>query len=139
MVATSTLSIRPVTGFLSENAEFADAVSAAGIIFVGPSSAYIRAMGLKHEARGIATAANVPVIPGTSLLESAAEACEAARTLGFPVMLKATGGGGGMGLQVCNTKQEMTDSFAVVQGRGSTLPKNSGVFLEKYCPGSRQM
>ncbi|KAK8142774.1 hypothetical protein G3M48_008274 [Beauveria asiatica] len=77
-------------GFLSENAEFADAVTAAGIVFVGPSSASIRAMGLKHGARAVAVAAHVPVIPGTSLLESANDACVAARALGFPVMLKAT-------------------------------------------------
>ncbi|XWW94517.1 hypothetical protein V2A60_002460 [Cordyceps javanica] len=129
----------PGYGFLSENAEFADAVSSAGIIFVGPSSASIRAMGLKHEARAIAVAADVPVIPGTQLLESAAEACEAARALGFPVMLKATGGGGGMGLQVCHTEHEVNDAFAVVKSRGSTLFKNSGVFLEKYFPNSRHV
>lgn len=96
-------------------------------------------MGLKHEARAIAVAANVPVIPGTSLLESSAKACEAARALGFPVMLKATGGGGGMGLQVCHTEQEVSDAFAVVQSRGSTLFQNSGVFLEKYFPNSRHV
>ncbi|KAM3538013.1 hypothetical protein ARSEF1564_009070 [Beauveria bassiana] len=129
----------PGYGFLSENAEFADAVTAAGIVFVGPSSASIRAMGLKHEARAIAVAANVPVIPGTSLLESADDACVAARALGFPVMLKATGGGGGMGLQVCHTEQEVTDAFSVVKSRGSTLFKNSGVFLEKYYPSSRHV
>lgn len=129
----------PGYGFLSENAEFADAVSAAGLVFVGPSSASIRAMGLKHEARAIASAASVPVIPGTLLLESASEACDAARALGFPVMLKATGGGGGMGLQVCNSEQEVNDAFVVVQSRASTLFKNSGVFLERYFPNSRHI
>ncbi|KAM3501830.1 hypothetical protein MY10362_005262 [Beauveria mimosiformis] len=129
----------PGYGFLSENAEFADAVTAAGIVFVGPSSASIRAMGLKHEARAIAVAAHVPVIPGTSLLESADDACVAARALGFPVMLKATGGGGGMGLQVCHAEQQVTDAFSVVKSRGSTLFKNSGVFLEKYYPSSRHV
>lgn len=129
----------PGYGFLSENADFADVASSAGVTFVGPSSASIRAMGLKHEARAIAVAANVPVIPGTALLESASKACEAARTLGFPVMLKATGGGGGMGLQVCETEQGVLDAFAVVESRASTLFKNSGVFLEKYYPNSRHV
>ncbi|KAM3547513.1 hypothetical protein MY1884_009535, partial [Beauveria asiatica] len=129
----------PGYGFLGENAEFADAVTAAGIVFVGPSSASIRAMGLKHEARAVAVAAHVPVIPGTSLLESANDACVAARALGVPVMLKATGGGGGMGLQVCHTEQQVTDAFSVVQSRGGALFRNGGVFLDKYCPGSRHV
>lgn len=129
----------PGYGFLSENAEFADAVSSAGIIFVGPSSASIKAMGLKHEARGIAEAARVPVVPGTQLLASAADATKAARKLGFPVMLKATGGGGGMGLQVCHTEADVDKAFAMVESRASTLFKNSGVFLEKYYPRSRHI
>ncbi|KAK8915831.1 Putative urea carboxylase [Metarhizium anisopliae BRIP 53293] len=129
----------PGYGFLSENAEFAGAVSSAGIIFVGPSSASIKAMGLKHEARAIAEAANVPVVPGTQLLSSAAEVVKAARDLGFPVMLKATGGGGGMGLQACDTEIELEKAFATVQSRASTLFKNSGVFLEKYYPRSRHI
>lgn len=129
----------PGYGFLSENADFADAVSSAGMIFVGPSSASIKAMGLKHEARAIAEAANVPVVPGTQLLASASEAIPAARKLGFPVMLKATGGGGGMGLQVCQTEGDIDEAFATVESRATTLFKNSGVFLEKYYPCSRHI
>src|SRR6478736_8684998 len=110
----------PGYGFLSENAEFADTISSAGIIFAGPSTASIRAMGLKHEARGIAQSANVPVIPGTQLLASAEEATKAATELGFPVMLKATGGGGGMGLQICNSADEIAKAFAMVESRAGT-------------------
>jgi urea carboxylase len=131
--------IIPGYGFLSENVEFADMVAAAGITFAGPSSASIKAMGLKHEARAIAEAANVPVIPGTALLASSGEATEAAIRLGFPVMLKATGGGGGMGLQICHTEQEVEKAFSMVESRASTLFKNSGVFLEKYYPRSRHV
>lgn len=131
--------IIPGYGFLSENVEFADMVAGAGITFVGPSSASIKAMGLKHEARAIAEAANVPVIPGTTLLASPGEATEAAIRLGFPVMLKATGGGGGMGLQICHTEDEVEKAFSMVESRASTLFKNSGVFLEKYYPRSRHV
>ncbi|EXA41867.1 hypothetical protein NW761_009192 [Fusarium oxysporum] len=129
----------PGYGFLSENAEFADTISSAGIIFAGPSTASIRAMGLKHEARGIAKSVNVPVIPGTQLLASAKEATKAATELGFPVMLKATGGGGGMGLQICNSADEIAKAFAMVESRAGTLFKNKGVFLEKYYPRSRHI
>ncbi|KHO00381.1 acetyl-/propionyl-coenzyme A carboxylase alpha chain [Metarhizium album ARSEF 1941] len=131
--------VLPGYGFLSENADFASAVSAAGLVFVGPSSASIKAMGLKHEARAISEAAGVPVIPGTPLLASAAEAVEAARSLGFPVMLKATGGGGGMGLHACHTEHEVDKGFAMVQSRAITLFKNGGVFLEKHYPNSRHV
>ncbi|UKZ76817.1 hypothetical protein TrVFT333_004531 [Trichoderma virens FT-333] len=136
---TNANAIIPGYGFLSENVEFANAVTSAGITFVGPSSASINAMGLKHEARAIAQAANVPVIPGTQLLASAGAAVEAAKSLGCPVMLKATGGGGGMGLQICRSEQEVEKAFAMVESRASTLFKNSGVFLEKYYPSSRHI
>lgn len=96
-------------------------------------------MGLKHEARAIAQAANVPVIPGTGLLESAGAAVAAAKRLGCPVMLKATGGGGGMGLQICYSEQDVERAFAMVESRATTLFKNSGVFLEKYYPNSRHI
>ncbi|KAI9152083.1 urea amidolyase [Paramyrothecium foliicola] len=131
--------IIPGYGFLSENVEFARAAQDAGITFVGPSSASINAMGLKHEARAIAEAAQVPVIPGTQLLASAAEATRAAKALGFPVMLKATGGGGGMGLQICQDENEVNQAFAMVESRASTLFQNSGVFLEKYYSQSRHV
>ncbi|CAH0028307.1 unnamed protein product [Clonostachys rhizophaga] len=131
--------IIPGYGFLSENVEFAEAAASAGITFVGPSPASIKAMGLKHEARAIAEAANVPVIPGTQLLESAAAATEAGESLGFPVMLKATGGGGGMGLQICEDKEQVAKAFSMIESRAGALFKNSGVFLEKYYPRSRHI
>ncbi|KAM0810637.1 putative Urea amidolyase [Seiridium cardinale] len=131
--------IIPGYGFLSENAEFAQATLAAGIVFVGPSADAIKAMGLKHEARDIARTANVPIVPGTGLLSSAKEAVDSAKELGFPIMLKATGGGGGMGLQICNSEQEVEEAFALVESRAGALFKNSGVFLEKYYPRSRHI
>ncbi|KAH6980643.1 allophanate hydrolase subunit 2-domain-containing protein [Ilyonectria sp. MPI-CAGE-AT-0026] len=129
----------PGYGFLSENADFAAAAAAAGIIFVGPTINSIKAMGLKHEARQIAQAADVPVIPGTSLLASAPEAVESAKQLGFPVMMKATGGGGGMGLQICHNEQEVSKAYELVESRAGALFSNSGLFLEKYYPRSRHV
>ncbi|KAF4920664.1 putative urea carboxylase [Colletotrichum viniferum] len=131
--------IIPGYGFLSENADFAAAAEAAGITFIGPSVTSIKAMGLKHEAREIAHRAGVPTVPGTPLLSSAAEARESASRLGFPIMLKATGGGGGMGLQICQDEAEVERAFETVVSRAGTLFKNSGVFLEKYYPRSRHI
>lgn len=131
--------IFPGYGFLSENTEFADAAAAAGITFVGPSAASILAMGLKHEARALAQNAGVPVIPGTSLLQSQEDAVSKATQLGFPVMLKATGGGGGMGMQICADAQEVANAWSNVQSRAATLFKNNGVFMERYFPRARHV
>ncbi|KAK2011101.1 urea carboxylase [Colletotrichum eremochloae] len=137
--STGADAVFPGYGFLSENVAFADAVAAAGIIFIGPSSASIHAMGLKHKARSIAEAVNVPVIPGTSLVSSTREAIEGAKRIGFPIMVKATGGGGGMGLHICYDEQDIPNAFATVESRARALFKNSGVFLEKYYQCSRHI
>ncbi|KAI1119768.1 urea carboxylase [Nemania abortiva] len=129
----------PGYGFLSENATFAQKVVDAGMVFVGPSPESIADMGLKHRAREIARTAQVPIIPGTDLLGSEEEAFSAAEHLGYPVMLKATGGGGGMGLQVCCSSEDVQRAFEMVQSSGERLFKNSGVFLEKYYPQSRHV
>ncbi|KAF1810058.1 urea carboxylase [Eremomyces bilateralis CBS 781.70] len=109
------------------------------MVFVGPSSDSILEMGLKHRAREIAIQAKVPVVPGTDLLESEDEVLAAAERLGYPVMLKATGGGGGMGLQVCKSTEDVSAAFAMVRSRGEKLFKNSGLFLEKYYLNSRHI
>ncbi|KAJ5305826.1 hypothetical protein N7508_004841 [Penicillium antarcticum] len=131
--------IIPGYGFLSENVEFAEAVAKAGITFAGPSSASIKSMGLKHEAKRIAEAAHVPTIVGTSLLSSAEHAIVSAKRIGFPVMMKATGGGGGMGLQICYSEEDVEQAFALVESRSGALFGNSGTFLEKYYPHSRHI
>jgi urea carboxylase len=109
------------------------------MVFAGPSADSITEMGLKHRARQLAVSIDVPVVSGTDLLSTAEEAVEAANKLAFPVMLKATGGGGGMGLQICQSADEVRTTFASVQSRGETLFKNAGVFLEKYYPKSRHV
>ena len=129
----------PGYGFLSENAAFAERVEQSGMVFAGPSPECITKMGLKHEARELAIAAGVPVVPGTGLLDTADDAIKAGDELGYPLMLKATGGGGGMGLQICQNAEEVRSKFVSVKSRGEQLFKNAGVFLEKYYPKSRHV
>ncbi|PWY88768.1 hypothetical protein BO94DRAFT_515732 [Aspergillus sclerotioniger CBS 115572] len=132
--------IIPGYGFLSENADFARAVASSGIAFVGPSPESIEAFGLKHTARDLATKAGVPIVPGSQgLVKSEDEAVAMAKELGFPVMLKATAGGGGMGLLTCNTEKEVRDSFLTVRSRGEALFKNAGIFIERYYPSSHHI
>ncbi|KAI9368323.1 allophanate hydrolase subunit 2-domain-containing protein [Aspergillus egyptiacus] len=132
--------IIPGYGFLSENADFARAVSSAGLVFVGPSPESIEAFGLKHTARDLATKAGVPIVPGSQgLVTSEDEAVTVATSLGFPVMLKATAGGGGMGLLTCGTEKEVRESFQTVQSRGEALFKNAGLFIERYYPSSHHI
>ncbi|KAH3255526.1 hypothetical protein KXW23_009426 [Aspergillus fumigatus] len=132
--------IIPGYGFLSENADFARAVAAAGLVFVGPSPESIEVFGLKHTARELATKAGVPIVPGSpGLINNEHDAVEVAQKLGYPVMLKATAGGGGMGLLTCNSDAEVRKSFATVKSRGEALFKNAGVFIERYYPASHHI
>ncbi|KAL4934449.1 bifunctional urea carboxylase/allophanate hydrolase [Aspergillus undulatus] len=132
--------IIPGYGFLSENSDFARAVASAGMVFVGPSPESIEAFGLKHTARELATKAGVPIVPGSQgLVTSEDEAVTVSQSLGFPVMLKATAGGGGMGLLTCNNEKEVRESFQTVQSRGEALFKNAGLFIERYYPSSHHI
>ncbi|MGL5010360.1 MAG: biotin carboxylase N-terminal domain-containing protein, partial [Paracoccaceae bacterium] len=94
---TGAEAVHPGYGFLSENAGFAEALAAQGIAFIGPDPAHLRAFGLKHTARDLAAKAGVPLLPGTGLLADVGAAVRAAAALGYPVMLKSTAGGGGVG------------------------------------------
>ena len=132
--------IIPGYGFLSENTDFARQVADAGMVFVGPSPKCIEDFGIKHTARELASKAVVPIVPGTKgLVKSEDEAIEEANKLGFPVMLKATAGGGGMGLLTCHDDKQVRESFKTVQSRGETLFKNSGLFIEKFYPSSHHI
>ena len=103
------------------------------MVFVGPSPEAIDSFGIKHTARELAMAAGVPVVPGTrGLVDSVEDAITESEKLGFPVMLKATAGGGGMGLAACKDVNEVKDSYAMVKSRGENLFKNSGLFIERY-------
>ncbi|KAI1455092.1 AHS2-domain-containing protein [Annulohypoxylon moriforme] len=129
----------PGYGFLSENADFARLVHDAGMVFIGPSSEAIHNMGLKHVARDLAVSAGVPIIQGSKLLGSAEEVLAVSRDIGFPVMLKASGGGGGMGQQACWSEDEIPAAFSNVESRSKALFGDSGVFMERYYPTSHHI
>ncbi|KAL8684892.1 MAG: hypothetical protein Q9218_008083 [Villophora microphyllina] len=132
--------IIPGYGFLSENADFARSVATAGMAWVGPGPESIESFGLKHTARKLAVKAGVPVVPGSDgLISSEDDAVSESKRLGFPIMLKATAGGGGMGLATCNNVDEVKTSFATVKSRGEALFKNAGLFMERFYPDSHHV
>ncbi len=137
--ATDAQAVHPGYGFLSENAGFAEALADAGLRFIGPRPEHIMAFGLKHEARALAKACNVPLVPGTDLLETVHEATRAAEALGFPLMLKSTGGGGGIGLQLVRSRGELEKAFESVRRLGAANFKHSGVFLERFVEQARHI
>ncbi|SAL29401.1 urea carboxylase [Caballeronia telluris] len=131
--------IHPGYGFLSENAEFGEACGAAGIAFIGPTPAQLRAFGLKHTARAIAAEQGVPMLEGTGLLDDVDGALEAAARIGYPVMLKSTAGGGGIGMRVCWNADELAAHFDVVKRLGQNNFSDAGVFIEKYIERARHL
>lgn len=110
--------VHPGYGFLSENATFAESVTANGIIWCGPRPEIIRLMGIKHEARRIASAAHVEVVPGSEgLVSTEDEALDTAAICGYPVILKATAGGGGMGMVICEDEEALKGNFVSTKNR----------------------
>ncbi|HEY8975732.1 MAG TPA: biotin carboxylase N-terminal domain-containing protein, partial [Burkholderiaceae bacterium] len=107
--------IHPGYGFLSENPGFADACEAAGIAFVGPTAQQMRAFGLKHTARSLAQSHGVPLLPGSGLLDGLDAALAEAERIGYPVMLKSTAGGGGIGMRLIRRADEMPAAFEAVE------------------------
>jgi urea carboxylase len=136
---TGAEAIHPGYGFLSENAGFAEACAQAGIAFIGPTPDQMRAFGLKHRARALAERAGVPLAPGSLLLDDAAHARREARRIGYPVMIKSTAGGGGIGLQLCRSEDEMEALFGRVARLAGGNFADSGVFLEKYVARGRHI
>ena len=138
-LATGAGAIHPGYGFLSEDAEFARAVEAAGLIFVGPTPAQLELFGVKHTARDAAALAGVPLLSGTGIMPDAAHAVEAAESLGYPVMLKATGGGGGIGILPCHNDQDVVAAFESVTRVAGAGFRTSGVFLERLVERARHV
>ncbi|WP_342631001.1 urea carboxylase [Marinobacter alkaliphilus] len=136
---TGAEAIIPGYGFLSENADFAETCEAEGIVFIGPTPEQMREFGLKHRARELAEAAGVPLAPGSGLLETLDEALQTAERLGYPVMLKSTAGGGGIGLTRCNSEYELRDAFETVRRQGQSFFNDSGVFLERFIARARHV
>lgn len=137
--ASGAQAIHPGYGFLSENAAFAEACEAAGIAFVGPTPEQLRLFGLKHTARALAKAHGVPMLEGTGLLANVDEAVHAAAVVGYPVMLKSTAGGGGIGMRVCYHAEELRDAFDAVVRLGKNNFSDAGVFIEKYIERARHL
>ena len=131
--------IHPGYGFMSENAGFAEACAAAGIVFIGPTPHQMRAFGLKHTARELAQQAGVPLLPGTGLLAGLAEAHSAAERIGYPVMLKSTAGGGGIGMRLCRSSEELGSAFVSVRHLSENNFKNDGIYLEKFVEHARHI
>lgn len=129
----------PGYGFLSESSEFAAACEAAGMIFLGPTPDQMRDFGLKHRARELAAAAGVPLIPGTGLLSSLEEALRQAEHIGYPIMLKSTAGGGGIGLSRCETPDELTAAYESAGRLGREFFRDGGTFLERYIGHARHI
>ncbi|KAK3314115.1 urea carboxylase [Apodospora peruviana] len=129
----------PGYGFLSENSEFAQLLQDSGILFAGPQPQTITEFGLKHRARELAIRAGVPVVPGTPIITTKEEAARECKRLGYPVMVKATAGGGGMGLFVCREPESLDAAIDTVKSRGAALFKDSGFFLEKYVENARHI
>ena len=131
--------IHPGYGFMSENASFAESCERAGIVFIGPTPDQMRAFGLKHTARELAQLAKIPLLPGTGLLANLDDALAAAQHIGYPVMLKSTAGGGGIGMRLCWNSEELASSFASVRHLSESNFKNDGVYLEKYVEAARHI
>jgi urea carboxylase len=136
---TGSEAIHPGYGFLSENAGFAEACEGLGMAFIGPDPDQIRSFGLKHTSRRIAQETGVPLLPGTGLLADAEDAVHAAERIGFPVMLKSTAGGGGIGMRLCRSAPELADAFDAVARLGRANFGDAGVFLEKAITQARHI
>ncbi len=136
---TGAEAVHPGYGFLSENTDFASECEKNGIKFIGPTSEQIQIFGLKHKARELAVKAGVPLLPGTGLLDSVDEAAESAKKIGYPVMIKSTAGGGGIGIRICKNEKELRDAFDKVKHLAESNFNDSGVFVEKYVRKARHV
>ena len=131
--------VHPGYGFLSENPAFARAVAAAGATFVGPSPEAIEAMGHKARARAAMEAAGVPVVPGSGLLSDSSEALRAAEVVGFPLMVKAAAGGGGIGMVPCAGPEGLERAFSSAAGRAESAFGDGSIYLERLVAPARHI
>ncbi|MDO8187819.1 biotin carboxylase N-terminal domain-containing protein [Conexibacter sp. JD483] len=138
--ATGATAVHPGFGFLSENADFAERLAAAGIVFVGPPPAAIRAMGDKIESKRIAQEAGVPTLPGSDgAVETAAEATAIAAEIGFPVLLKASAGGGGKGMRIARDAADCAEAFERASSEALASFGDGRVFVERYIERPRHI
>ena len=138
-LATGAQAVHPGYGFLSENAAFVELCEAAGLVFLGPTAQQMRLFGLKHTARALATTSGVPLLPGTGLLTDLAQALHEAERIGYPVMLKSSAGGGGIGMQMCSGEADLRAAFDSVRRLAQANFSDGGVFLERYIANARHI
>ncbi|MGO4887103.1 acetyl-CoA carboxylase biotin carboxylase subunit [Anaerobacillus sp. MEB173] len=132
--------IHPGYGFLAENADFAEICAACNVTFVGPSPEAITRMGTKDIARETMAEAGVPIVPGSKgIIESTDEAVQLAKEIGYPVIIKATAGGGGKGIRVARTEAELVKGINITQQEAQTAFGNPGVYIEKYIEDFRHV
>lgn len=132
--------IHPGYGFLAENADFAELCRECNLIFIGPSPEAISKMGTKDVARDTMKEAGVPIVPGSQgIIKNAEEAIELANQIGYPVIIKATAGGGGKGIRVARHEEELVKGIQITQQEASTAFGNPGVYLEKYVEDFRHV
>src|SRR5271156_2460335 len=137
---TNVEAIHPGYGFLSENADFAEVCETSGIRFIGPKPEVIRNMGLKQHARAIMCEAGVPILPGSQgILKSPEEALETAERIGYPVMLKASAGGGGRGMRIVREASEMAHLLGQAQQEALASFSSSDVYMEKLIETPRHI
>ena len=132
--------IHPGYGFLAENSHFNEVVRSSGFDFIGPTPEAMHLLGDKNSARAVAIAAGVPVVPGSDgLLADEEHALQAARDIGYPVLIKATAGGGGKGMRVAPNEQVMRSAFQQAQNEARAAFGNAGVYLEKFIDRPRHV
>ncbi|HWA74088.1 MAG TPA: urea carboxylase [Polyangiaceae bacterium] len=131
--------IHPGYGFLSENADFAEAAEGLGIAFIGPTPAQLRAFGLKHTARDLAQKAGLPLLPGSALLRDVEHAVAEAFRVGFPVMLKSSAGGGGIGMQLAHDEAELRQAFESVKRLSQNNFGDASVYVERFVVRARHL
>src|SRR3954463_11104641 len=132
--------VHPGYGFLAENAPFARACEEAGIVFIGPPASAIDAMGSKTRARELMQAAGVPIVPGTTQpVEDVEDAARIAGEIGYPVAVKAAGGGGGKGFRVALEADKLAEAFEGAAREGEKFFSDPTVYLERYLPDPRHV
>lgn len=136
---TGAEAIHPGYGFLSENTLFAAKCEENNIRFIGPDSEQIKLFGLKHSARELAQKSNVPLLTGTGLLSGVEEAVAEAEKIGYPIMIKSTAGGGGIGIRICENREELVDAYDNVCHLAESNFNDAGVFIEKYIRKARHV
>jgi len=131
--------IHPGYGFLSENAEFAEICNQCGLTFIGPSPEDMKKWGAKVPARDLARSLGIPLLPGTGVLADAAEAVEEAKKIGFPVILKASAGGGGRGMKIVRNAEDLLRVFPQAKTEAINGFKNGDLYLERYVEEPRHI